>query len=587
MKFLENMKVGSKIALLIVILLFFTISLAGYGLYAVRTINTELDIMFKHDLQGLRAAKEANIQLVSASRALRNLVVTAHEQNPEVSNKYLDDYKAMMDRLYQQMDKAYELANSDEVKKMTQETIAAVKKMQTEQHNVIQSVANHESLEQMTTHLRKAAPPAQVADDMMTDLGGAFANLAQQLDEEAAQLYENTIIIFVCLIAGALILGAVFGVMVMRAISTPLVAVANKAALVADGDLGQDFNLVRRDEIGNLSDALSQMVANLRSRIAEAEQKSSEAAEQSQKAQEAMGEAKIAQDAAEKGRQAILQAAENVDQVVARLSAATEELSAQIEESTRSADIQRDRVTSSATAMEEMNATVLEVARNAGVASEGSESARQKAENGAEIVKKSIEALNVVQANAETLNTEMEKLAEQAEAIGTVMTVINDIADQTNLLALNAAIEAARAGEAGRGFAVVADEVRKLAEKTMLATKEVGEAIEGIQQGSSRSKRAMGEAKSNVGTATNLALQSGAALQEIVDESINTADQVRNIAAAAEEQSAASDEITVSLEEINRLAQETALVMEQSSVAIRELSSQTNELQSYMVNLRG
>lgn len=50
MKFLENMKVGSKISLLIVILLFFTIALAGYGLYAVRTINTELDILFKgHD----------------------------------------------------------------------------------------------------------------------------------------------------------------------------------------------------------------------------------------------------------------------------------------------------------------------------------------------------------------------------------------------------------------------------------------------------------------------------------------------------------------------------------------------------------
>ncbi len=53
--------------------------------------------------------------------------------------------------------------------------------------------------------------------------------------------------------------------------------------------------------------------------------------------------------------------------------------------------------------------------------------------------------------------------------------IINDIAYQTNILALNAAVEAARAGDYGKGFAVVASEVRKLAENAKKSADEITE----------------------------------------------------------------------------------------------------------------
>ncbi len=278
--------------------------------------------------------------------------------------------------------------------------------------------------------------------------------------------------------------------------------------------------------------------------------------------------------------------AQKASSVADQMAGAAEELSAQIEQSSRGTEIQRGRVTETATAMEEMNATVLEVARNASDAAEGTDTTRDKAQTGATIVNDSIKAITQVQKGAISLKEKMGSLGEQAENIGSIMDVITDIADQTNLLALNAAIEAARAGEAGRGFAVVADEVRKLAEKTMAATQEVGTAISTIQEGTREAVGHMEGAVEDVERSTSLAEETGNALKEIVSLVEMASDQVRSIATASEEQSAASEEINQAVEDINRVASETADAMTQSAQAVSDLTQLAQELNTLIHELQ-
>ena len=297
---------------------------------------------------------------------------------------------------------------------------------------------------------------------------------------------------------------------------------------------------------------------------------------------EVLGVMEVVQDLTEikNVQRSIETTAAQATEIANQVASASEELSAQIEQANQGANNQKARVSESATAMEEMNATVLEVAKNASMAAEMGDAARNKAEEGSQVVLKAMERISSIKSMSEQLKADMGELGDQAENIGKVMSVIADIADQTNLLALNAAIEAARAGDAGRGFAVVADEVRKLAEKTMTATHDVAQAIGAIQSSARKSIDGTEQTVQAIDESNDLARTSSEHLQQIVTNIEATAEQIRSIATAAEEQSATSEEITRATEEINQIAVESAEGMEQSSQAVGVLAQMAAQLRS-------
>ncbi len=379
-------------------------------------------------------------------------------------------------------------------------------------------------------------------------------------------------------LSGALAVVLAGGIWIILSVNVlrPVGALVTAASRIAGGDLDTPLDANRNDEIGSLQRAMAAMVANLKAKIGEAEDKSRLAAAETQKANAAMAEAEQARSKAEQGRQeGMLLAAQRLEDIVAAVTEASESISGQIVQSSQGSTEQARRVDETATAMEEMNATVMEVAQNAAQAAATADDARAKASQGSDIVSRVMASIGEVQTKALELKDDMTGLGQQAEGIGRILNVISDIADQTNLLALNAAIEAARAGDAGRGFAVVADEVRKLAEKTMIATKEVGEAIQGIQQGTRKNIDNVDQATRRIDDATSLAGQSGQALTAIVELVDRTTDQVRSIATASEQQSAAAEEINRNVTDISRISAATADALHQSADALKELTDQT------------
>ncbi|WP_231117151.1 methyl-accepting chemotaxis protein [Pseudodesulfovibrio alkaliphilus] len=303
-------------------------------------------------------------------------------------------------------------------------------------------------------------------------------------------------------------------------------------------------------------------------------------------AREASLKVKSAQDMAAAAREqgeaarchGLLSAAESLDVSVQAIRGQSGLLDAASDTASRGAADQQRFIAEAASALEEMNASVAETATNAEAAAADAQRAMEYARGGAEVVSRTLGSIRLVSDNSRSLVERVAGLGSQAEGVGRIMGVISDIADQTNLLALNAAIEAARAGEAGRGFAVVADEVRKLAEKTMTATRDVGVAIEGIQDQVRQTVSGVRDMGVLTDEAAALAHQSGEALDEIVAYAGTSADRIRAIASAASQQSIASEDVTRTIAEVHAISAATGESMAEAARAVAVLTERVEDL---------
>ena len=383
-----------------------------------------------------------------------------------------------------------------------------------------------------------------------------------------------------------ILLSAVYFIFLIRKLLRPLHELSGATARIAAGDLDARAEYDAPDAIGETVRSVNTMVETLKGKMGEADRSGAAAREENARAQSAMKAAEADKKRVESLLETITHVAEQALGISTELAGSAEQLATQAEDMRSGSDTQKMRIQETATAMEQMSATVLEVAQNASSAAEGTETAKVKAEEGAKVVSVVVSSIGEVSDRAEALASSMDALGKQAHDIGGILSVITDIADQTNLLALNAAIEAARAGDAGRGFAVVADEVRKLAEKTMQATKEVGDAINGIQEGSRMNIQAMAASGESVAKSTEYAREAGEVLEEIVAIVDSAADQVRSIATASEEQSATSEQINRSTDEIHSISVSNSEGIMQSVEAIHRIVDLSGRLQQIMTDLR-
>jgi methyl-accepting chemotaxis protein len=428
-------------------------------------------------------------------------------------------------------------------------------------------------------------------------LDQASTEIAKSLDETSKSAARASTLSTTLTTGGtflALVWGFVVAYYTAKSITEPLTHLITVAREIGDsGDLDQNIDIHRNDEIGALATTFNNMVAYLKemagvsAAVAEGDL-AIEVVPRSKR--DTLGNAfvrmqhglqdlvRTTRDSAGQvsaGSNQVAGAADESAKVSVQASSAIEEVTSTMHEMSinvqnvvKNTQIQASSVAETSASIDQMVTSIQRVADTAKVLLDIANRSREEVVTGIATMEKATDGLNrtnhAIQSSAEIINV----LGHRADDIGKIIEVIDDLAEQTNLLALNAAIEAARAGEHGLGFAVVADEVRKLAEKSTQSTKEIADLIQSIQREARQAVENMERSTRIVEEGLSLGNDLGSALHKISNVVTEVYKFSQEIGAATAEQSVGSSQIAKATGRLTEITQEiNSAVEEQASGA--------------------
>lgn len=336
-------------------------------------------------------------------------------------------------------------------------------------------------------------------------------------------------------------------------ITNPIIKSIQHSKKIAELNLTEDLPKKyrkRKDEIGDLANALQVIIDSIKNIITEITDTSSQ----------------------------VLRASEEISAASQQSAAAAVEISSTIEEISKGASDQAQSTQEGSINANELGMVIEEdqVYMN---------NLNSQTDKVSDVVNEGLTEINTLYSVTEEsneANKEIHSVIVQTNdssiKIGQASSVISSIAQQTNLLALNAAIEAARAGSAGKGFAVVAEEIKNLALQSSESTKEIDAVVSELQLNSQNAVKTIERLSAIAGEQTKSVVNSRDKYRLIANAMKETEDTVNYLNIAGEKMDSMKQQILASMENLSAIAEENAAATEQATASIEEQAASAEQI---------
>ena len=406
-----------------------------------------------------------------------------------------------------------------------------------------------------------------------------------------------------------------------RSLTTPIVKLCDFTEHVAQGDLSQQIQIKRRDEVGWLSIKLNQMVQQLRTMSGQVQHAASSVNTTITTISEQMNTLTNRMDQQTLSVEQTTTATENINQFIATIGEHTQKLlnkAEQVLASIHDIGNSREEVTTSiehltsqlhliSSSIEQVNGALAhisghashlketahrteteiqqidqylrEVAENANRSQQFARETMEAAQHGQSSVEASIQGMTELKSVIMNTARTMQEVNSWGEQVSSILMIVDDITEQTSLLALNAAIISAQAGEHGRGFAIVADEIKDLATRTKASTQEINSLIYTLQQATTQGVAHITEGVTKADLGMDLVHAVEESLQTILERATRSSSMATDTARVTQHTTSSSQAISTSMNTVSEM-------VAQMSQAIHTQEQEITHVMNAVENIR-
>jgi methyl-accepting chemotaxis protein len=556
MKWIHNLRVVYKIAILIVAAAIGMLAMSYTGYVSMEKSNNDMRIMYEEKMPARQFLGDEQVVIRKIQAGMLESMST---KDPNRRVKMKDDLTQFIAE--------YEMAwnKYESVAQNVPETMAkldlAKNRWQTYQktaNDVIELSIQNKPDEAQLLYAGAGVQNLNEIKNSIQELQVFVENNAKAVNDQNTSdavaatrtMFIKALICFVVLIF--------IGVFITKEITKPLQQMKGVCGTLKAGDFrDHPREVLRKDEFGEMADSLVEMRLKLHDLLQHIHSSSEQLAASSEELTASSNQS--------------AQASGQVAESVTGASNSVIKQQAAVDESTRS--------------VKKVAESVEEIQKNVGQAADNSNEVAKKAATGNIAVDEAVGQMNSVEKTVQSSAVIVDKLGERSQEIGQIVDTIAGIAGQTNLLALNAAIEAARAGEQGRGFSVVAEEVRKLAEQSQNAAQQIADLIGGIQRDTENAVASMSDGRNEVIKGAESVKSLRAMFEQIAALVQGVSSEVQGISVAVKGVFSDTEDITKAVEAIDTHSktvsgemQAVSAVAEEQSAAAEEIASASDAL---------